>query len=142
MEPWAPGDSNRLLPPRRRHPRPHDMMLTIWIVTALLLALWSVAAWGLHGLLMLGAGWQGDPGALVDRLPHGELLDVWLPGWRAASELALRFAQSALGWLGDAAGLVSWLTWGAGALLLLAFAGLLTLVVRLVRRADGAPSPA
>lgn len=120
-------------------------MLTIWIVTALLLALWSVAAWGLHGLLLLGAGWTGDPAALVARLteqlPRAELLDAWLPGWRAASELALRFAQSALAWLGDAAGLVAWLTWGAGAAVLLAIAGVLTLVVRLVRR-SAAPVPA
>jgi hypothetical protein len=35
------------------------MHLFIWICTACLLALWSVAAWGLHSLLAMDPAWMG-----------------------------------------------------------------------------------
>lgn len=110
------------------------MIAFIWIVTALGLALWSLGAWGLHTLLQADAGWIGDLGELIDRVPYAELIDRWFPGWQALMHALLALTQSTLGLLGAAAPLIVWSAWAVGALGLALVGGFLTLVVVLLRR--------
>lgn len=116
------------------------MLTAIWIIAAVLLALWSLSAWGLHALLVNGAGWATDLRPLIDDIPYGEVIERWIPGWRQMLSLALDFAQTALTWVGDSATLVAWLVWGAGALMLAGTAGVLSLIVVLLRPKAGAGS--
>ncbi|MEF7612682.1 hypothetical protein V4F39_02090 [Aquincola sp. MAHUQ-54] len=114
------------------------MIIAIWIVTAVLLGLWSLTAWGLHVLLVHGAGWAADLRPLIEQIPFGEWIDRWVPGWQAMLQLALDLVQAGLGWLGASAGFVVWLVWGLGAAALAGMAGLGTLMVVLLR---GKPQP-
>ncbi|WP_425261402.1 hypothetical protein ACPOLB_10980 [Rubrivivax sp. RP6-9] len=123
------------------------MVIAIWIVTAILLGLWSLTAWGLHGLLMLlsgaaggAGGWSGDLRPLVDQIPLTPVLDQWLPGWQELLRATLDLAQVLIGWLGGAVPLVSWTVWGLGTAGLLLLAGGLTLVAVLLR--NTMPKPA
>jgi hypothetical protein len=113
------------------------MVIAIWIVTAILLGLWSLTAWGLHGLLMLlsggGGGWAGDLKPLVDQIPLTPVLDQWFPGWQELLRATLDLTQVLIGWLGGAVPLVSWTVWGLGTAGLLLLAGGLTLVAVLLR---------
>lgn len=120
------------------------MIFAIWIFTALLLGLWSLAAWGLHAVVTHGVQWIAELKPLLQRLPFGELIERWMPGWVEGMELLLDLVQSALGWLGGAApalGWMVWVAWGVGALLLLLGALLLSGVVVLLRK-SGATTPA
>lgn len=120
------------------------MIFALWIFTALLLGLWSLAAWGLHAVVTHGAQWIAELKPLLERLPFGALIEKWLPGWVEGVQLLLELVQSALGWLGGAApalGWMVWVAWGVGALLLLLGALLLSGVVVLLRK-SGATTPA
>ncbi|WP_164963202.1 hypothetical protein [Rubrivivax sp. JA1026] len=110
------------------------MIAFIWIVAALLLALWSLGAWGLHTLLLADAGWVGDLSELIDRVPYADVIDRWFPGWQGLMHALLDLAQSTLGLLGTAAPLIVWSAWAVGALGLALVGGFLTLVVVLLRR--------
>ena len=68
------------------------MITAIWIVAALLLALWSLGAWGVHALLAMDPGWIDDVEGMVARVPYGEVVDRWFPGWRELLERALAAA--------------------------------------------------
>lgn len=120
------------------------MVIAIWIVTAILLGLWSLTAWGLHGLLMFlagnGGGWAGDLKPLVDRIPLTPVLDQWIPGWQELLRASLDLAQVLIGWLGGAVPLVSWTVWGLGTAGLLLLAGGLTLVAVLLRNTMPKPT--
>ncbi len=119
------------------------MIIAIWIVTAILLGLWSLTAWGVHGLLMLlsgGLGGGGDLKPLVDQIPLTPVLDQWFPGWQDLLRATLDLAQVLIGWLGGAVPLVSWTVWGLGTAGLLLLAGGLTLVAVLLR--NTMPKPA
>lgn len=109
------------------------MLTAIWIIAAVLLGLWSLTAWGLHALLLHGAGWAQDARPLIEQVPYPEVIEQWIPGWQRLLGLALDMAQAAIGWIGDSAGLVAWLTWGAGALLIAGTAGVMSLIVVLLR---------
>lgn len=118
------------------------MIIAIWAIAAVLLGLWSLGAWGLHAVATLGSGWAGDLRPLIDRIPHAEAIDAWVPGWQQLLHLMLDLAQIGLDWLGGAAPLVVWVVWAAGALVLAAVAGVLSLVVALLQRSlPGPPSP-
>ncbi len=123
------------------------MVIAIWIVTAILLGLWSLTAWGVHGLLMLIAGgangvgdWSGDLKPLLEQIPFTPVLDQWFPGWQELLRASLELAQVLIGWLGGAVPLVSWTVWGLGTAGLLLLAGGLTLVAVLLR--NTMPKPA
>ena len=121
------------------------MVIAIWIVTAILLGLWSLTAWGLHGLLMLlsgGLGGAGDLKPLVDQIPLTPVLDQWFPGWQDLLRATLDLAQVLIGWLGGAVPLVSWTVWGLGTAGLLLLAGGLTLVAVLLRNTMPKPASA
>jgi hypothetical protein len=109
------------------------MLVFIWIVTAVLLGLWSLAAWGIHALLSLDPSWVGDIRPLIDQIPYGAVIEQWIPGWRELLQATVDLTQVVLGWLGGAAPWLAWLVWGAGAAGLVLLAGFLTLVVVLLR---------
>ena len=126
------------------------MFYTItWLLMALLLALWSVAAWVLHALVQ----WTGtESGALsglpaqMGTLPAPQWLSLWLPlgaqdSWNAALtsfnplfESLLAFAPALLALLVPAI----WLVWALGAVLLVALGLGLTVLIRLARARMGA----
>ncbi len=121
------------------------MFYTItWLLMALLLALWSVAAWVLHAL----AQWSGtQSGAMaglppqLGALPAPDWLSFWLPlgaheSWSAVLtsvnplfESLLAFAPALLALLVPAI----WLVWAIGAVLLVALGIGLTVLIRLAR---------
>jgi len=109
------------------------MIIAIWIFAFLGLVAWSLVSWGLYALLSLDPAGLDDLKQLVDRIPFGELLSQWLPGWQELLRAGISLTQSALGWVGGAARLVVWVVWAVGALLLAGSGGLLTLMVVLLR---------
>ncbi len=118
------------------------MIFAIWIFTAVLLGLWSLAAWGLHAVVTHGVQWIAELRPLLERLPFGELIEKWMPDWVQGMQLLLDLVQSALGWLGGAApalGWMVWLAWGVGAALLLLGALVLSGVVAMLRKASPTP---
>ncbi len=115
------------------------MLIAAWILVALLLALWSLALWGVHALLTLDASRIADLKPLIDQIPYGAVIDRWVPGWQDLLRLAIDLTQTGLGWVGDVAPAIVWAVWGVGALGLVVLGGLLTLLVRLIRSAS-APS--
>ncbi len=117
------------------------MHIAIWIITFVLLGLWSLLAWGVAAVLGANPGWVGDLQPLLTQVPFADLLDIWVPGWQAMARTMLDLTQATLGWLGTHAGWVVWLVWGGGALLMVGTAGLLSLVVVLVGRVAKRPPP-
>jgi hypothetical protein len=121
------------------------MFYTItWLLMALLLALWSIAAWALHAL----AQWSGlQAGTLpgvpeqLGTLPAPDWLSLWLPlgaqeSWSALLtsfnplfESVLAFSPALLALLVPAI----WLIWALGAVLLVALGIGLTVLIRLAR---------
>jgi hypothetical protein len=118
------------------------MLIAAWILIAFLLALWSLAMWGVHALLSLDPSGLGDLKPLIDQIPYGAVIDRWVPGWQELLRLSIDLTQKGLAWLGDLAPAIVWTVWGFGALMLVGLGLLLTLVVRLVRRSATAARPA
>ncbi len=121
------------------------MFYTItWLLMALLLALWSVAAWVLHALVQWSGTQSGTLSGLpaqMGTLPAPDWLSFWLPlgaqeSWSAALtsfnplfESLLTFAPALLALLVPAI----WLVWAIGAVLLVALGVGLTVLIRLAR---------
>lgn len=126
------------------------MVIAIWIVALCLLGLWSLAAWGLGSLISSDGRWVADLAPWLAHVPFSDVLENWFPTWRQSTVEALGVLQSMVHWLGNAAPVLVWTLWGAGTLLLLILAGVLHLVVALIRRhhppqeppAPGAPGAA
>jgi hypothetical protein len=120
------------------------MQLVIWIIAALLLALWLALGYGVASLAGLAAGLQGLPAQwyeLMGRVPGAAWMDAWLPGWREAVVQTADVIAAVMGWMGDALPVLVWVVWGLGALGLVAFAALLSGIVALARR-KSPPAPA
>jgi len=118
------------------------MLILIWVLTLLLLALWSLAGWGLHTLLALGPGWLDQLPAWISRLPYPALLERWLPDWQQLLIELAGLAQTALSWLGAAGSVLVWVLWAAGAAGLLLLALLMSWAVRKLQTAPSqVPSP-
>jgi hypothetical protein len=118
------------------------MLALIWILTFVGLALWSLAAWGLHTLLTIDPGWIEDVDALIRQVPYADAIERWFPGWQQMVSAAMDLAQLVLGWVGSNAPLVAWIVWGIGALGLLGLGGVLTLMVCLLREKKVPPPTA
>lgn len=118
------------------------MLALIWLLTLLGLALWSLAAWGLHMLLVIDPGWLEDVDALIRQVPYAESIERWFPGWQDMLGAAVDLAQLVLGWVGSNAPLVAWIVWSIGALALLGLGGVLTLIVCLLREKNVPAPPA
>lgn len=117
-----------------------------WVLMALLLALWSVAAWVLHALAqwsVIQSGTLAGLPAQLDTLPSTLSAPNWLPLLPGAHEFwaalltsfnplfesLLAFAPALLALLVPAI----WLVWAIGAVLLVALGLGLTLLIRLAR---------
>jgi hypothetical protein len=109
------------------------MLIAIWIFTLVALALWSLAAWGLHAVLAVDPNWVEDVTVLVREVPYADVIDRWFPGWRDLLGLLMDVAALVLTWVGTNAPLVAWIVWAIGALALMAGGGVLTLIVCLLR---------
>jgi hypothetical protein len=118
------------------------MMIAIWIAALLGLALWSLAAWGLHAVLTIDAKQLQDLKPLIERIPYGEQIDQWVPGWQAMLAAAVDLSQAMLGWLGSAAPWLVWALWAVGAVVILGVAGLTSLAVMLIRKGMAPSKPA
>lgn len=110
------------------------MQILIWLTAAVVLALWSAFAWGLHALLGLDPGWVGDLEPLIAQIPFSAFLDQWLPGWQSLLKLGVEFSQTALRWAGAAAPWVVGVVWTVGALLVLGGAAILSALLAVFRR--------
>ena len=121
------------------------MMIAIWIAALLGLALWSLTAWGVHAALTIDPTRLQDIKPLIERIPYGEQIDQWIPGWQAMLAAAVDLSQQMLGWLGSAAPWLVWAVWGFGAVVILGLAGLAALALLLIRKgmqASNAQRPA
>ena len=112
------------------------MLLLIWTLAALGIALCALLAWALYALLRLDPAWLADLPGLAQRLPYQEWLDRAVPGWEALLRGAVDAAQWLLGWAGSAAPVLAWVVFALCASFVLAGAGLLTLSVKLLRKAS------
>jgi hypothetical protein len=115
------------------------MHLFIWILATLCMALWSALSWGFYKLLSMDPNWASDARGVVERLPGGEAIDRWFPGWRDLAQFALELSAQAIGWIGTAAPLVTGVLWFIGAVLIVGAAVLCSLIVWLLR--DKKPPP-
>lgn len=120
-----------------------------WLLMALLLAVWSAAAWVLTTLAQWSDAQTGGMAGLPTQLatlPAPEWLSPWLPlgaqaSWSAVLtsfnplfESMLAFAPALLAVLVPAI----WLVWAVGAVLLVALGLGLTVLIRLVRTRQNA----
>jgi hypothetical protein len=110
------------------------MHLLVWILTLLALGLWSRLAWGTHVVLTLDPAVVGNLKPLVEQIPYGALIEQWVPGWQALLTATIDLTQSMLGWLGGAAGIIVWIVWGLGALLVVGGGVVGSVIVALVRK--------
>lgn len=110
------------------------MHLLVWILTLLALGLWSLLAWGTHVVLTLDPAVVGNLKPLVEQIPYGALIEQWVPGWQALLTATIDLTQSMLGWLGGAAGIIVWIVWGLGALLVVGGGVVGSVIVALVRK--------
>ena len=117
------------------------MHIFIWLCTLFFLALWSVAAWGLHALLGMDPSWVGDLKPLIDSIPYGAVIDAWVPGWRELLQTLVDLTQVLLGAVGTAAPWLVGAVWFVGALLLLGAGALGSGIVALMRRGSQPPQP-
>lgn len=117
------------------------MHLAIWIITLLLVGLWTLVAWGLSQLLAIDGRWIEQVQPWLAQAPFGGWMEGWFPDWLQVAKLVLDAAQAGLAWLGGAAPVLVWVVWGGGALLLLLLAGALSLLVALIKRSTPPASP-
>ena len=117
------------------------MHLAIWILTLLLVGLWTLGAWGLSSLLALDPSWVGQVQPWLAKVPFGGWLESWFPDWLQVAQLLLDALRTGLAWLGGAAPVLVWVVWGGGALLMLLLAGALSLLVALIQRSTPPASP-
>ncbi len=115
------------------------MHIAIWIITALLLGFWTLLAWGVATVLAIDPAWVGDLRPLIEQIPYGHVLDLWVPGWAGMLRALLDATQLMLGWLGSSAGWLVCLLWGLGAAVLLGLGALCSGVMVLVRRSTAPP---
>ena len=117
------------------------LMALIWVLAALLLAMWTAASWAFGALLgwaLQHAGKLGDLSVPGTALPMPEWLAPWLPAGTTewVGPLLTQAAQGAIWLAGQAPLLVGWLTpaiwilWGLGALVLLTGAAAASWFVR------------
>ena len=110
------------------------MHLAIWIITLLIIGLWTLLAWGLSSLLSLNGAWVSNIDPWLAQLPFGGWLEGWFPEWLQVAHRLLDGLQALLAWLGGAAPVLVWALWGVVTLVLLTLAAGLSLLVALIRR--------
>lgn len=117
------------------------MHIAIWVVTLLLVGLWTLLAWGLSALLALDGAWVTQLQPWLARLPFGGWLETWFPDWLQLAQLLLDAVKAGLDWLGGAAPVLVWGLWALGTLVLLMVGGALSLLVALIRKNSPPATP-
>ena len=117
------------------------MIIAIWLLAALVVAMWSLLAWGVYAVATLDFGTVGDLGPWMAQVPFGDLLEAWFPQWQDIVRLLWDVLHRSLAWLGKALPVLVWVTWGLGAGGVVLLAGLLTLLVTLLQRKAAATAP-
>lgn len=115
------------------------MLAAIWILTAALLGLWSLLAWGAWHIVTIDPLVLEDVDLWIERVPYPELLERWIPGWQVILRALVDGAVAVLNAIGEAAPVVVWSIWGCGAAVALLVAVLLTLLVRAFASEFGTP---
>ena len=128
----------------------------VWLVTGLLLALWSLGSWALHSVAQWGAGLPSAKatGAVTEAATQiGALrLPDWLAQWLPPAvqeqwgpmvstftpwvEYALTHAPSLVAWLVPAI----WVLWALGGMLLLVMGGGMSAVILIIQRRRRSPA--
>jgi hypothetical protein len=116
--------------------------LAIWIVAALIIGLWSMAAWAVSALLGLNPAWVGNLQALLREIPYGAWVETWVPHWQSALLVILDIARDLFAWVDAAAPAVLWIVWVTGTAAVVMLAALLSLVVRVVSKSSPPATPA
>lgn len=117
------------------------MITIVWILAFIAIGLWSLVSWALYALLgMDAAALVGDLRPLIEDVPYGSVIEQWVPGWQALLQSTIGIAQTLLGWLGGAAGVIVLVIWGLGAAVVVGCAVLLTVIVRLLRKNSARPA--
>jgi hypothetical protein len=111
------------------------VITAVWVLALMAMVLWSLLAWALHALLGLdAAALVGDLRPLIQDVPYGGAIEQWVPGWQALLHSTITLAQTLLGWLGGAAGVIVLIIWGLGAAVVLGVAALLTVIIRMLKK--------
>ncbi len=112
------------------------MHIVIWLLAALALGLWSLLAWGMAALLGLDPSWVADAGGLLEKVPYGDVIEAWVPGWQALLLTTFELTRTLLGWLGGFGQVIVWVVWAVGAGVVVLCAALLSGLVVLIRRSS------
>jgi len=120
-----------------------------WFLSFTLLALWSLACWGLHAVTVWAVSSAGALSAGTSAM-HAVLLPEWMRGWippQLAGEFEAMIASvgpmvqatlDAVPALSGAVSVLAWAIWGLGAVVLLALAiGAHVLIALWKRRSAG-----
>ncbi len=120
-----------------------------WFLSFVLLALWSLACWGVHAVAVWAVGSAGALAggtAAMDAVLLPEWIKVWIPpqlaqefgGVIASVGPVVQAALETVPALSGAVTVLAWVVWGLGALTLLALAiGGHVLIAVLMRRKPG-----
>jgi len=123
-----------------------------WLVVVALLALWSLAAWALHGLAVWTLGSAGALSGAASGVGAIRLPD-WLAPW-VPSEIAMSVSQLLAGLgpvvdsllqaapaLAGGVTVATWVVWGIGSVLLVLLGAGLHLLIALWRRRGRGSGP-
>ena len=114
-----------------------------WLVTACLLAVWSLGAWALHAVAQWASGFSvANAAHQVGAIRPPEWLAAWLPPgvleqWGATVAAFIPWVEAAMS---QAPGLVAWMApaiwvvWALGGVMLLALGGGLSALIVAMKR--------
>lgn len=117
------------------------MMIATWLAALFAAALWSLTCWGVHALLTIDSTRVQELKPLIERIPYGETLELWIPGWQTLLQFAIDLTQGLLAGIAGAAPWLVWVVWGAGMAVIVLIAGLASLLIVLVRKESKASQP-
>lgn len=124
-----------------------------WFLSLALLALWSLACWGLHAVTVwavAGAGALAGGSTAMGTALWPDWVNVWIPPQLAGDLQAMLasvgpMVQAALDTVPAMSGAVTvlaWAIWGLGALTLLALAVGAHVLIAVLKRRSARPGPA
>ena len=122
-----------------------------WFFALALLALWSMACWGVHAVTVWavsGAGGlaNGAPTAM-EKIAMPDWVAIWLPPalsqefgvWVASAGPVVQSALEAVPALSGAISVLAWAVWGVGVLVLLALAVGAHVLIAVLKRSKSSP---
>ena len=124
-----------------------------WCLSMALLALWSLACWGMHAVtvwVVSSAGALASGSAVANAILVPGWLKAWMPPelmgqWEAFVSSVGPMVQAVLEAVPALAGgvtFLAWVLWGLGAVLLVALAVGIHILIALAKRHNGGPGAA